>query len=232
MAASPVRGFALRALLWLPLAFVLWLAWAPLWVLPAMHLAKLALLGFWGGLFENLTLGGELLDAAGRVVARSSYFVTVTTHVQVTVAASGGHAGGVGVLEPTLNPMVYAWSLPLFAGLAMATPITAGRRALQFLVAFALIWLTQAFGICAESLKVLAYQSGSEGAAAIAAAGLSPAAIGIAYQFAVLILPAVIPVLLWVAFNRAFIEQLVGREREPQAHAEGHSEAGPPTSPT
>lgn len=228
MARSPVRAFALKALLWLPLAFVIWLAWAPVWVMPAMHMAKFALLGLWSGLFENLTLGGELIDATGRVVARSSYFVTVATRVQVTIAASGGHAGGIAVLEPTLNPMVYAWSLPLFAGLTMATPLTAGRRALQFLVAFVLIWLAQAFGICAEALKVLAYQSGEEGVAAIAAAGLSREAIGVAYQFAVLILPAVIPALLWLSFNRGFIEQLVGRAREPQTHAEGHSEADPP----
>lgn len=228
MEASPVRGFALRALLWLPLAFVVWLAWAPLWVLPAMHLAKLALLGLWGNLFENLSLGGELLDGAGRVVAHASYFVTLTTRVHVEVAASGGHAGGIGVLEPMLNPMVYAWSLPLFAGLAMATPLSTRQRLLQFVVAFLVIWIAQAFGIVAEALKILAVQSGAEGAAAIAGAGLSANAIAIAYQFAVLILPAVVPSVLWIVFNRDFIEQLVARNGEPPAPAAGHSPAVPP----
>lgn len=222
-ASSPVREFALKALLWLPLAFVVWLAWAPLWVLPAMHLAKFALLGLWGGLFDHLTLGGELIDAGGRVVARASHLVTVATHVQVTIAPSAAGPGGVGVLEPTLNPMVYAWSLPLFAGLAMATPLSVGRRLVQFAVALVAIWVGQAFGICAEALKVLAFQSGSEGAAAIAGAHLDANAIGIAYQFAVLILPAVLPVVLWVAFNRGFIEQLVHREAEPGGPAAGHS---------
>ena len=225
MARSPVREFALKALLWLPLAFVIWLAWAPLWVLPAMHLAKAALLGLWGNLFDSVTLGGELLDGAGRVVSRASYLVTVGTHVQVTVAANGAQSGGVGVLEPTLNPMVYAWSLPLFAGLAMATPLPAGRRALQFVVAFAAIWVAQAFGIVAEALKAVAFESGPEGAAAIAQAHLSANALAVAYQFSVLILPAVLPVVLWVAFNRAFIEQLVRRGGEPPARAEGHSAA-------
>lgn len=225
MTRSPVREFALKALLWLPLAFVVWMAWAPLWVLPAMHLAKVALLGLWGNLFDGVTLGGELLDSAGRVVSRASYLVTVSTHVQVTVAASGGQAGGVGVLEPTLNPMVYAWSLPLFAGLAMATPLSVLRRVLQFAVAFAAIWAAQAFGIVAEALKAVAFDSGPEGAAASMQAHLNPDAVAIAYQFSVLILPAVLPVVLWVAFNRAFIEQLVRRGGEPQARAEGHSPA-------
>ncbi|KAB2901808.1 MAG: hypothetical protein F9K31_00565 [Dokdonella sp.] len=228
MARSPVRAFALKALLWLPLAFVIWLAWAPLWVLPAMHLAKAVLVGLWGGVFDTLTLGGELIDGSGRVVARASYLVTVATHVQVTLAPSAAGGGGVGVLEPTLNPMVYAWSLPLFAGLAMATPLSTRRRLLQFALALLAIWLAQAFGIVAEALKVLAFQSGGEGAAAIAAVHLDANAIGVAYQFAVLILPAVLPVLLWVAFNRAFIEELVGRAPEPEGPAQGHSTGQPP----
>ncbi len=230
MKLSPVREFAVKAVLWLPLAFVLWMAWAPLWVLPAMHLAKLALLGLWGGLFDNLTLGGELLDQAGRVVARASYLVTVSTRIQVTLAASGSHAGGVGLLEPTLNPMVYAWSLPLYVGLAMATPLTTARRAMQFAVAFAAIWCAQAFGIVAEALKTIAFESGAAGVEAIAQAHLEPNVIAVAYQFSVLILPAVLPVVLWVAFNRAYIEQLVRRGGEPSSPAEGHSTAQPPGS--
>jgi len=193
-----------------------------------VHLAKTALLGLWGNLFDSVTLGGELLDSAGRVVSRASYLVTVGTHVQVAVAASEGHPGGVGVLEPTLNPMVYAWSLPLFVGLAMATPLSASRRALQFVVALAAIWAAQAFGIVAEALKAVAFESGPQGAAAIAQAHLSPNMLAVAYQFSVLILPAVLPVVLWVAFNRAFIEQLVRRNGEPQAPAEGHSAAQAP----
>ena len=51
MALSPIREFALKALLWLPLAFVVWFALAPLWVLPAVLLAKQVLLAAWGDLF-------------------------------------------------------------------------------------------------------------------------------------------------------------------------------------
>ena len=36
MALSPIREFGLKAVLWLPLAFVVWFWAAPLWVLPAM----------------------------------------------------------------------------------------------------------------------------------------------------------------------------------------------------
>ena len=209
MALSPIREFGLKAVLWLPLAFVAWFWAAPLWVWPAMLIAKQVLLGHWGALFESVRLGGELLDASGRVVERAGYLVSLGTRVTVSVQ------GGMGVLEPTLNPMVYAWSLPLFGGLAMATPLSTGRRALQFAFALAVIWLGQAFGIVAESLKFVAVEAGVEGASATAKAGLSANVIALAYQFGYLILPAVVPAALWIGLNRSFIERLVRRDGEP-----------------
>lgn len=223
MALSPIRAFGLKAVLWLPLAFVAWFWLAPLWVWPAVLLAKQVLLGHWGPLFASVTLGGEVLDDAGRVVARAGYLISLGTRVMVTVPASAAGPGGVGVLEPTLNPMVYAYSLPLFAGLAMATPLTAWRRTLQLALAWVLIGVCQAFGIVAESIKTLAFDAGAEGAAAIARAGLEPNTIALAYQFASLILPAVVPAALWIALNRDFIGQLVGREREPGARPAGQT---------
>ena len=123
--------------------------------------------------------------------------------------------------EPTINPMIYAYALPLFGGLAMATPLSTRRRLLQFAIAFTVIWITQAFGIVAESLKTLAFDAGSEGAAAIVGAGLAPNAIALAYQFGYLILPAVVSVALWIGLNRAFIQTLVRPIGEPQAHHRG-----------
>ncbi|MBA8882482.1 exosortase H-associated membrane protein [Dokdonella fugitiva] len=227
MALSPIREFGLRAVLWLPLAFVVWFWAAPLWVWPAMLVAKQVLLGHWGTLFESVRLGGELLDAGGRVVARAGYLVSLGTRVTVDVR------GATGVLEPTLNPMVYAWSLPLFGGLAMATPLSTGRRMLQFALALAVIWLGQAFGIVAEALKTLAFDAGASGAAAVAQAGLDANAIALAYQFATLVLPAIVPVALWIGLNRAFIETLVGRGREPRPGDRGLNsrEGGGPAAP-
>jgi hypothetical protein len=206
---SPVHEFALKAALWLPLSFVVWFGMAPLWVWPPTVLARKALLGFWPGLFTALAQGGDMLDASGRVIGHAGYLLTLTTSVLVNVP------GGAGVLEPTLNPMIYAYSLPLFSGLAMATPLTARRRLFEIAIAFVAIWIAQAFGIVAESLKFVAIDAGAEGAAATARAGLSPSAIALAYQFGYLILPAVVPAALWIGLNRAFIERLVGRDGEP-----------------
>lgn len=212
MKLSPIREFAFKAVLWLPLAFVIWFWWAPLWVLPSMLMAKQVLLGIWGDLFSTVSLGGDLLDAGGRVIARAGYLVQLGTTVTVVVPAGPNGPGGVGVLEPTINPMVYAYALPLFAGLAMATPLSTRRRLVQMVVAFVVIWISQAFGIVAEALKTLAFDAGDSGAAAIAAAGLPQNAVAIAYQFGYLILPAVVPAVLWIGLNRDFIARLVRME--------------------
>lgn len=223
MALNPIRQFALKALLWLPLVFVVWFILAPLWVLPAVLVAKQVLLGVWGDLFTEIARGGELLDASGRVIGRADYLVSLTTSVTVRVPAGPDGPGGIGVLEPTINPMVYAYSLPLFGGLAMATPLSSGRRFVQLALAFVVIWLALAFGIVAESLKTLAFDAGDSGAAAIARAGLAPNAIALAYQFGYLILPAVVPVALWIGLNRGFIDLLVRSGGEPTATIQGQS---------
>jgi len=212
MRLSPVHEFALKAALWLPLSFVIWFYGAALWSWPAVRLARAVLTRMWPNLFTGLAQGADVLDASGRVVAHASYLLTLTTAVTVTVP---GANGGVGVLEPTLNPMVYAYSLPLFVGLAMATPLATRRRVVQIAIAFVLIWIAQAFGIVAESLKFVAFEAGEPGREAITNGGLAPNAIALAYQFAFLILPAVLPAALWIGLNRAFIERLVRPEREP-----------------
>ena len=215
MTLNPIREFALKALLWLPVCFVLWFAFAPYLVWPAMLIGKHVLLGFWGDLFSSVHLGGELHDATGRIVARAGYLVSLDS-VPVMIPGSAGSAGSPGVLEPTINPLIYGYALPLFAGLAMATPLSTRRRCMQLALAALVIWLAQAFGIVAESLKSLAFDSGTAGAELVARHGPTPDAIALAYQFGYLILPAVVPVALWIGLNRGFIEMLVRRDGEPR----------------
>lgn len=224
MSSSPIRDFALRAVLWLPLCFVLWFALAPFLVWPALLLAKPVLLGTFGDLFGAAALGGELHDQHGRVLARLGHLVSLTS-VPVTLPGGPGGAPATGVLEPVLNPLAYGYALPLFAGLALATPATRRRRLLQFGLALLAIWTAQAFGLVAESLKTLAFDAGDAGAELVARAGLAPSAIALAYQFGYLILPAVLPVALWIGLNRRFIERLVWPAREPVGGFRGRTDS-------
>lgn len=231
MKLSPIREFGLRALLWLPLSFVVWFAFSSPFVWPVMQMAKATLLGVWPDLFSDLKPGGEVYDQTGKVLAWSGYLVQLSTKILTLVNDATGRSG-VAYLEPVLNPMVYGYSLPLFAGLAMATPIGVLRRLWQFAIALAVIWTAQTFGVVAEALKVIAFSSGPPGEKAIAAAGLPLEGIALAYQFGYLILPAVVPVALWIGLNRDFIEMLIRKPtvtREPAAVVTGQSAIVPPS---
>jgi len=208
MEGSPIREFGLKALLWLPLSFFLWFAFSSPLVWPVIQMAKAVLLSIWPALFSEVLQDGHTMD--------------VITRVLVNQTTTDGR-GGVGELVLSQNPMIYGYSLPLFSGLAMATPITTWRRSLHFAIAFAVIWLAQAIGVVCESFKILGFDSGPAGAAAITAAGINPDAIALAYQFGYLILPAVVPVALWIGLNRDFIESLVHPVEEPEPPSAGHN---------
>lgn len=208
MRASPIREFGFKAVLWLPLSFFLWFSFSSPLVWPVIQMAKLALLSIWPTLFNEVIQNGHSME--------------VTTRLLVNQVAPDGRSG-VGELVLTQNPLIYGYSLPLFSGLAMATPISIRRRIVHFLIAFAVIWLAQALGVVAESFKMLGFDTGAAGVAAIAKAGIPADAIALAYQFGYLILPAVVPVALWIGLNRDFIEALVHPVAEPATGLPGHS---------
>jgi len=198
----------LGALLWLPLAFFLWFWFAAAFAWPVIQLAKFVLLKTWPSLFTAISQGADLLDAQGRVLAHPGYLMQISSGVLVNAAAPGAPAQ-FGFLEPVVNPMIYGYALPLFAGLVLATPLSRAQRTLQIAGGALLIWLAQAFGVIAESLKTVGLDAGPAGIEAIRRAGLHPEAIALSYQLGYLILPALLPVVLWIACNRPFIEDMV-----------------------
>lgn len=197
----------LGALLWLPLAFFLWFWFASPLVWPVIQIAKLVLLNAWPSLITAVSQGADLLDAQGHVLTHAGYLMQLSSGVLVN-AAPPGAAAQFGFLEPVVNPMVYGYSLPLLAGLVLATPLTRRQRAAQLAVGVAVIWLAQAFGVIAETLKSIGLDAGPAGAEAVRRAGLPLELIALCYQFGYLILPALVPAALWIVGNRCFIETL------------------------
>jgi hypothetical protein len=223
MLLSPLRRFLLAALLWLPFAFFVWFWFAAPLVWPVIQLTKFVLLGAWPQLFTSVTQGADLLDAEGHILEHLPYLMQLSTSILVDVAPAGA-APHFGFIEPTVNPMVYGYALPLLAGLALATPLRLRRRLAQLAAGFPLIWLAQAFGVISESLKIATIDAGPLGAEAAARAGLSLNLIALCYQFGYLILPSLVPAVLWIVCNRTFIELLIRRDNaEPATATQGRS---------
>jgi hypothetical protein len=210
MALSPLRQFFLAALLWLPFAFFLWFAFASQLAWPVIQLAKLAMLHIWPAFFTAVSQGADVLEAGtGRLLGHSTYLMQFSSGEAINVSAPG-LPPKFGFPDYQINPMVYGYSLPLFCGLVTATPLEKGRWLLQLVIGMLLLWCAQAFGVVAEAFEIIAFKSGQEGLAAMRQAGISLNSIALAYQFGYLILPPLAPVILWILFNRRFIEELTG----------------------
>jgi hypothetical protein len=207
-AVSPLKRFLLAAVLWLPLAFFLWFWFAAPLCWPVIALAKSILPHVWPSLFTGASQGADLIDAQGHILAHPGYLMQISGNVLVN-AAPVGQPPKFGFLEPVVNPMIYGYSLPLFAGLVLATPLRRMQRFVQIVVGGFVIVVSQTFGVIGESLKSVTIDAGAEGLKAAQQAGLPLNLIALWYQFGYLILPALVPAVLWIVLNRPFIESLI-----------------------
>lgn len=194
MHVSPIKEMLLAAVLWLPLCFFLWFYLASPIIFPVTSLAGWILTG----LFPELILE----------VKQFGYMLEVTTRIAADLGP-GQRGPGTPVVALDVNPMIYAYGLPLLVGLVMATPLSPARRALQIGVGFLVLVPVQVWGVCWEVLKILTFDVGSQAGEAMTAAGLNENVVALCYQFGYLILPAVTPVVAWILFNRPFLETLV-----------------------
>ncbi|MHB8679434.1 MAG: exosortase H-associated membrane protein [Rudaea sp.] len=220
MTLSPLKRFLLAAVLWLPLAFFFWFWLAGPLVWPVIAMAKIVLLKFWPSLFTAVSQGADLLDAHGRVLGHPGYLMQISSGVLVN-AAPPGQPARFGFIEPVVNPMIYGYALPLFAGLVLATPLTPWQRTRQIVLGCVVIWIAQAFGVVAESLKAVGLDAGQPGIEALQRAGIPLNAVALAYQFGYLILPVLVPAVLWIVCNRPFIDELIRRDATEPAPAGG-----------
>ena len=203
LASSLLRRFMLRALAWLPLCFFLWWWVSGLAVYLPSLLASKALTWLWPTLFTSVSAAID--PASGKPI------LAVLTAVMVSEVGPDGQSA-LGLVEFAIYPLIYGYSLPLFFGLALATPLEEERRWGHMAIGTACIWLAQAFGLVADALKTLVLGAGPQAASAAQVAGLSPDLVALCYQFGYLILPTVVPAALWLVLNQSFIEALTGRK--------------------
>ncbi|HEY3531990.1 MAG TPA: exosortase H-associated membrane protein [Casimicrobiaceae bacterium] len=189
--ADAVRlpAFILATLAWLVPAFAVWYFAAPIVVAPAVWLARLvALLG---------------LHDVVQAIEQTGSSATFVTSLRAATADARG------VVTVDVNTLLYAFGMPLFAALTLAAREPSWKRHLA--VGYVVMLPFVAWGILAEFLKNIAITAGP---AIASQAGFAPwqrEAIAFAYQFGSLILPAVVPAVLWVALHGAFIARLRSR---------------------
>jgi len=183
---SPLTRFVVAALAWLPVTFGAWYLLGPVLLWPVRLLVQLvARVGF--------------RDLVGAIEAGGSSVAFITT-------LKPGEGMGSGVVSVDVNMLVYAFGMPLFAALTLAAREAKWWRTLA--IGYAVLVPFVAWGVLADFLKGIAIVAPSAVASQTGFSGLQREMIAFAYQFGSLILPAVVPAVLWVLLHRAFLERL------------------------
>lgn len=109
-----------------------------------------------------------------------------------------------------VNPLVYSYGLPLLFGLVMGSDVSWLRKFTILLIGYVAITAVQVWGVVWQSLKMLAFNFGSQTHVIIDETGISDEVIAMCYQMGSLIFPALVPIFVWVLTNRPLVEQFVG----------------------
>ena len=185
--ASP-GPFILRVAAWLPLAFLVWYFSGPVLAWPI------------GLLTEGIVRIG-FRDLV-RDVEQHGHLLTIVSTLKPMLATTEQSANG--VLSVEVNPLLYNFGLPMLAALVLAAGQPHPLR--KLLLGYAVLAPLVAFGLVAEFLKHLTFDTAPAVAAQTGFGPLQREAIAFAYQFGALILPTVAPAVFWVLTHRRFVE--------------------------
>lgn len=194
---TPIHEFLLRTVLFLPLCFFVWFWAASILMLPVTALADAVLT--------------RLLPDTVVQVQQDGYRNMIVTDITPPARADVDSDDLAG-LAFEINPMIYAFGLPLLAALILATPMTSGRRVVVILLGGLALIVVPVWGITFEALKTLQIVGWPDGVPKLGDIGtFKNSLIALGYQAGYLIFPAITPVALWILTNRPYIEDLTGR---------------------
>jgi hypothetical protein len=186
------------ASLWMLFGFMLW------FYLSAFH-----------GAPARMMSGAILADILGehfhRIVVQPDQHFLFQVETTIQYVFRDGSQDMLGFI---VNPLVFSYGLPLLFGLVMGSDVSWWRKAGILLIGYVVITLVQVWGVVFESLKMLAFNFGSQTHDIVRAAGVSDTVIALGYQLGTLILPALSPIFVWVLTNRPLVEQFVGWKAE------------------
>ncbi len=183
---SPLTRFVAASIAWLPVTFAAWYLLAPILLWPVRMLVQVIARTGFADLVKTIEAGGSMLT-----------FVTTL---------KPGEGVGTGVVSVDVNMLVYAFGMPLFAALTLAAHEAKWWRTLA--LGYVVMLPFVAWGALADFLKQIAIAASPAIASQTGFAAWQRELIAFAYQFGALILPAVVPAVLWVLLHRAFLERL------------------------
>lgn len=179
-----VKGFFGAALLWLLVAMVVWYPLKEWLLLPAAWFANAVMIAAFPGWVTGVELNGK----------------TLVLLTQLRVLSPENRQGQ---LAPEVNGLVFTYGAPLLAALLLASR----TRRWWWKLPAGLVGLVpfQAWGICFSWLVQVAIVAGDQTRIQTHFLPWHSDLIAAGYQFGFLILPTLVPVLLWLSFDRSLV---------------------------
>lgn len=181
---SVIGGFFARSLLYLIPALAVWYWARDYVVMPVAWLAEALMRFFFPGWVSGTELDGINLTLITRLAV---------PHV----------SGRVAELTPEVSVLTYCYGLPLLLALFLA----ARAKGLWWKLPVCAVGLLpfQAWGVCFAWLVTVAVQSGPSTRSTTYFTQWDVNLIGLGYQMGFLLLPTLVPLLMWMYLERKFV---------------------------
>ena len=203
---SPLRLFIWKTLLWLPLSFGGWYYLAIGITRPLVYVTDLVMVG--------------LFPMSFSAVEQSGFMLNVVTHYAPTNPPNPLFNEGVAAeLVFSINPLVYGYSFPLYTALVLAAPGAEGEKWARWIGGILILFPAQVWGVCLETLKTLVFDLDTQIAQRLDFPGWQLEGIALGYQFGYLVLPAVTPIVAWIALHRDYLAKLSPELYQRLAHS-------------
>jgi len=203
--AKPKNGQELRlsellilACLWMVFGFMLWYYLSAFHGVPVRVLASQIL---------SATLGSDFLN----IIPNPDHHYLFQVQTSIPFQFPDGSRAALGFI---VNPLIFGYGLPLLFGLVMASGASLLKKLLVLLGGYVAVMLIQVWGVVWQSLKMLSFNFGADAHQVVANAGVSDELIALCYQLGVLILPPLVPIIIWVLANWSLIEQFTGWHKD------------------
>ncbi len=195
MPASPVKGFMLKVLLWLPICFAVWYYMKGVIGVPTFFLVDWVMSHALPDFIKDIEFQGHLLNVVLQFTPPSLPDVKVPE-------------GQIAEMVFSVNSLAYGYSIPLYTALILATPDEERAKWIHWTIGFIVLVLAQSWGVSFDILKTLAFRLDASLSAQLGFSSLQKELVALGYQFGYLILPAVTPLILWIGFHQEFLGKL------------------------
>jgi hypothetical protein len=183
-----IGPFAIEAILWFCFWLGVWYVSCGILMVPVYVLVKLVV----AALFPSW---------AGSVHWTGHDFI-LSTNIRLGLVN-----GTLRTLAVKANFLTYGIGWPLMIALLLASD--AQRVFVKVLLATAVLWIPQAMGVAIEFLHAAYVQSG-----VLPIGDVTRYLLIVAFQFAIMMLPSLAPVVLWLGMERPFVESLASAARD------------------